>query len=96
MRLHMGSTRIQVVLGLSEKAVLGEAAGRAGESLSAFLRKAALQAAEQERKRVRFTRVKDLDAFFAVCDKRERGREPDWPEHEEAMESSRARGRSRT
>jgi hypothetical protein len=38
----------------------------------------------------------DLRKFFKACDRREKGREPEWKEHLEAMEQSRETGRSGT
>ena len=34
----------------------------------------------------------ELDAFFAACDRRETGREPDWEEHRVVIEESMRKG----
>jgi hypothetical protein len=44
----------------------------------------------------RLNSAADLKKFFKACDLREKGREPDWEEHLEAMERSRKKGRSDT
>jgi hypothetical protein len=84
--------RIQVLLDPDERELFRRLARQRGLSLSAWLRAAALKqsAAENEVPRVRS--VEDLRAFFAECDAREVGREPDWEEHLAALDSSRRDG----
>jgi hypothetical protein len=84
--------RIQVLLDRDERELFRRLARQRGLSLSAWLRDAALKqsAAESEVPRVRS--VEDLRAFFAECDAREVGREPDWEEHLAALDSSRRDG----
>lgn len=82
------STRIHIVIDRSEKARLEEAARRAGKSLSAFVREAAREKAEELRSTPLDSR-EALQAFFEEADCRERGREPDWEEHLDVMSGSR-------
>lgn len=82
------TTRIHIVIDRSEKARLEEAARRAGKSLSAFVREAAREKAEELRSTPLDSR-EALDAFFEEADAREGGREPDWEEHLEVISESR-------
>lgn len=82
------STRIHIVMGRSEKARLEEAARRAGKSLSAFVREAAREKAEELRSPPLDSR-EALEAFFDEADSREHGREPDWKEHLELLSGTR-------
>ena len=89
------STRIHLVLGEEEKALLEQAARKEGMTLSAWLR----GAAEERLKRKAppsLSSVADLEAFFQECDGREEGEEPDWDAHREVMEASRAEGATGT
>lgn len=85
------STRIQVVLDEGEKELFRRHAEKAGLSLSAWLRRAARQSLELERRR-RVRTVEDLRSFFGECDRREQGREPEWEEHLRVMAESRQAG----
>jgi len=84
-------TRIHIVLAEEEKSLLERAARNEGMSLSAWLRMAA-------REKLEGTAPPSLDsegelsAFFAECDLREVGREPDWSAHMEVIEKSQGQG----
>jgi hypothetical protein len=87
------STRIHLVLGEEEKALLEEEARRKGMTLSAWLREAAaekLQSADPPS----LSTVAELEAFFLTCDRKEAGREPSWGAHLQVMDESRRRGGS--
>ena len=89
------SIRVQVVMGELEREAFREAAAREGLSLSDWLRRAArsrLAAVEPPQ----LDSVERLRAFFDECDMRESGVEPDWHEHREVIEASKAGGRSGT
>lgn len=89
------ATRAQVILTAAEREMLRREAARKGQSLSAWMRKAALdRAAEAERRQP--TSVKALRVFFSKCDRRELGREPDWQQHLTVMARSRMSGGSDT
>jgi uncharacterized protein (DUF1778 family) len=85
------STRIHMVLGEEEKALLERAARREGLTLSSWLREAAREKLERAEPPILST-VEDLTAFFQECDEREEGREPDWEAHRRVIEGSRREG----
>ena len=89
------SVRVQVILSDEEKAYLQQAARRRGLSLSAWIRRAALERLE-EGSGPQLNDVTSLQRFFAECDEREQGEEPDWDEHLDVMQSVRTRGASNT
>lgn len=85
------TVRIQVILAEDERETLRRQAESEGMSLSAWLRKTALQAvAGKDRRRI--SGLEDLRSFFAECDAREHGREPDWEEHLAVIRRSRLPG----
>ena len=89
------SIRVQVVMDEMEREAFREAAVREGLSLSDWLRRAArsrLSSVEPPK----LDSVERLRVFFDECDERERGIEPDWREHLNVIEESKARGRSAT
>ena len=73
--------RVQVVMARDEREKFRRCAERAGKSLSGWLRDAARAKAEEESSEVSLRTLEALDSFFAECDARETGREPDWEEH---------------
>lgn len=78
--MHMGTSRVHLVLSAEDRARFQAQAEREGRSLSEWLRTAArsrLEAAE----RPHLSSPEALDAFFDACDAGESGREPDWDEH---------------
>jgi hypothetical protein len=83
--------RIHLVMERSEKERYRRAAARQGKTLSQWLREAAdekLAASELDRP---LDTPEALDAFFAACDRREEGREPDWEQQKERIAASRTR-----
>jgi hypothetical protein len=88
--------RIHLVVRREEKERYRRMAVRAGKSLSEWLRDAAhekLVAAEAD---VGLESADRLRGFFADCDRRETGREPDWESHREVIERSIGEGASTT
>ena len=86
------STRVQIVMDEVEREAFRRAAAREGLSLSDWLRRAA-RARLEAASRPEIRSVEQLQAFFAECDAREQGEEPDWQQHLAVMEASRASGR---
>ena len=86
------TARIHVLLPEADKARYRMQAQREGMSLGAWLREAAEEryraAASQPDLRSR----EALEDFFALCDERGEGREPDWEEWKRLMAESRTRG----
>jgi hypothetical protein len=85
-------TRVQVVLSEIEREEFRRAAAREGLSLSEFLRRAARDRLAAL-KPGQLSTVKELQAFFRECDRREEGVEPDWKEHRAVIEESKAAGK---
>lgn len=86
------SVRVQVILEEAERDELKRLARAEGLSLSAWLREAGRARAEAARDRQRFSSTAALERFFAACDQREPGREPDWEEHLRVIDRSRSQG----
>jgi hypothetical protein len=84
--------RIQVLLDPGEKEQFRRLAQERGLSLSAWLREAALTRAVGESQALRLRSPRALRAFFAECDVREVGREPEWEEHLDVLETSKREG----
>ena len=84
--------RIQVLLDPGERERFRRLAREHGLSLSAWLRNAALKQAAAEDQMPKLRSVGELRAFFAQCDARESGREPDWEEHLAVIDTSRRDG----
>lgn len=89
------ATRVQIVMDEVERDRFRQAAAREGLTLSDWIRQAARTRLESSR-RPRIGSVEDLRRFFAECDRREEGTEPDWHEHQAVIDQSRAAGRSPT
>lgn len=85
-------TRIHLVLDEAEKERFRRQAAREGKSLSAWIRDAALERLAAAERRTSIGTVDKLDAFFAACDAREQGREPDWEEQLRVIDESRRSG----
>lgn len=87
--------RIHIVVDREEKERFRRLASREGRSLSEWLREAArtraASATEPE-----LGDAQALRAFFTECERRERGREPDWSEHRERIERSKGSGGAST
>jgi hypothetical protein len=84
--------RIQILLDPGERERFRRLAQARGLSLSAWVREAALKQAEVEGKQSKMRSVDDLRAFFAQCDARETGTEPEWTEHLAVLDASRRQG----
>jgi hypothetical protein len=84
--------RIHIVLGRTEKERFRRLAEREGKSLSEWLRDVARARADAEEARARLDTVEQLEGFFADCDGREQGREPDWDDHLRVIGGSIRRG----
>lgn len=84
--------RIQVIVDEHEREAFRAQASAEGRSLSEWLREAGRERLERQRPEQLRT-PEDLRRFFAACDERESGREPDWDEHLAVMGRSRAEGR---
>jgi hypothetical protein len=80
--------RIHILVDREEKERFRRSAAREGRSLSEWLREAAKDRAAASESRVALDSREALEAFFAACDRRERGREPDWESHREVIERS--------
>ena len=80
--------RIQVLVSAEEKEAFREMAERDGQSLSAWLRSAALNRLAAATKGHAIETVEDLRAFFVACDEVEAGVEPDWEDHLRVIEGS--------
>lgn len=89
-------SRVQVILENEERERFRGMAEREGLSLSAWLRQAGKDRMAAQQARTEISTVAELRAFFAACDAREQGREPDWEEHLAVIETSRGAGRSET
>jgi hypothetical protein len=85
----MSLTRIQVLLDEKERTQIKREALSEGSSVSAWIRRAALDRMKATRKSRRLETRKELESFFSGCDLREQGREPDMQEHREVIDSSR-------
>jgi len=88
--------RIQVLLEPGEKARLSRIAREAGLSLSAWMRRAALERAMSGKKVGRIDKLKTLRTFFETSDRAEPGNEPPWYTHKAVIERSRRQGQSDT
>lgn len=88
-------TRVQIVMDEMEREAFREAAAREGLSLSDWLRRAARDRLSSVAPS-KLDSMEDLLAFFAECDEREQGIEPDWREHRRVIEESKSRGGSST
>ena len=82
------ASRVQLILDDEERELFREAAALEGIPLSAWLREAGRERLAVHERRLQLTTVKGLRAFFAACDKREKGVEPDWQEHRSVIERS--------
>lgn len=87
--------RVQVILDEADREAFRRRAEMDGLSLSAWLRQAGREklAAHQPSP---IKTPAELRAFFAACDTREQGREPEWEEHLAVMDRSRSSGTAET
>jgi hypothetical protein len=86
------SMRIQVVLEKGEREAFRAAAHRDGQSLSAWMKACAREKLSRMDRRELPRTVDELRVFFAACDERERGVEPDWSEHRQVIERAATSG----
>ena len=93
---HNSIVRVQVLVEATEREAFRQVAEQEGKSLSGWLRESALDRLEATKAAAKITSPADLRKFFKACDRREKGREPQWEEHLKAMEKSRKTGRSGT
>jgi hypothetical protein len=84
--------RIQVLVDPEEKERFQRMAQERGVSLSTWLREAGSRRADEESRTARIRSVTALRAFFAACDAREEGREPEWGEHLAVLDASKQDG----
>jgi len=84
--------RIQILLDPMEREQFRRLAQARGLSLSAWVREAALKQSAEESRQSRMRSGDALRAFFAECDAREAGVEPDWAEHLAVLDASRRQG----
>lgn len=84
--------RIHIMIDRAEKEIFRRLAEGEGKSLSEWLRDAAREKVAAADRGVSLGTVEDLRGFFAECDDREAGAEPDWEQHRSVIERSIARG----
>jgi hypothetical protein len=90
------STRIHIVVDEAEKDEFTRQARLEGKNLSEWLRDVARQALLRGEKGPKLRSVDELKSFFARCDEREIGTEPDWKAHRRVIEESIGRGAAET
>lgn len=90
------SARIHIVVDEAEKDQFTRQARSEGKSLSEWLRDVARQALLRGEKGPRLRSVDELKTFFARCDERETGREPDWTAQRRVIEDSIGSGAAET
>lgn len=83
--------RVHVLMDPAEKERYRRLAEREGKTLSEWLREAAAEKAAASSED-RIGSRPELERFFAACDAREVGREPDWAEHRRVIERSQSSG----
>jgi hypothetical protein len=81
-------SRIHIILDDDDKERFRREAAREGKSLTEWLREAARDRLAAAERTTRMDTVAELRAFFAACDARERGSEPEWDEHRRVIERS--------
>ncbi|MBI3981639.1 MAG: antitoxin [Gemmatimonadetes bacterium] len=80
--------RIQVPIDEPERERFRQQAEREGRSLAAWLREAAREKLVAAERAKPLDTLEELRAFFAECDGRESGTEPDWEQHRRVIEAS--------
>lgn len=89
------AVRVQVILDEKDAAEFRRQARRQSCSLSGWLREAGRKELGRCREAVGLQSAEALQAFFAGCDAREAGVEPDWESHKQAILDGMARGTAR-
>ena len=88
------SIRVQVILSAKEAAQFKAQAQKESKSLSSWLRDAGRKVLSETKRRDSLKDLTSLKAFFKRCEKREKGKEPDWEEQKQLiLEGYRAGGR---
>lgn len=88
------SIRVQVILNEKEAARFKAQAQKESKSLSSWLRDAGKKVLNDTKRRDSLKDPTSLKAFFKECEKREKGKEPDWEEQKQLiLEGYRTRGR---
>ncbi|UCC83898.1 MAG: antitoxin [Gemmatimonadota bacterium] len=90
------SVRIHIVIDEAEKERFRSRAELEGKTLAAWIREAAREKLAAGEGRRRLETREELRAFFASCDRRETGEEPDWEDHRRVIEGSKGSGSSDT
>jgi len=90
------SLRLQVTLDASEQESVRREAERLGMSVSARMREAAGERLRARAETAGIETTEPLESFFAACDEREEGVEPDWEEQLTVIDSSRRSGSTET
>ncbi len=88
--------RVQVILEEEEREEFRERANREGVSLSAWLRQAGREKLTAAKSTKVMTCLEELRSFFAACDDREEGVEPDWKDHKAVIDRSARSGETGT
>ena len=88
--------RIHILIDAGEKERYRRMAEKEGKTLSAWLRDAAEEKLMWAEGREELGSREELRAFFDACDRRERGREPDWEDHLRVIGRSREAGATET
>lgn len=78
--------RAQVILDEKEAAKFKNQARKESKSLSAWLREAGNKIIEIDKQKNHLKTREGLRKFFQNCNKREKGKEPDWREHKHLIE----------
>lgn len=79
------AVRVQVILDEREAAAFRQQARRQASSLSGWLRQAGRRELDRCQAAANLRSPPALVAFFAACDAREEGVEPDWESHKQAI-----------
>ena len=90
------AVRVQVILPEQDWERFRRQASVEGLSLSAWFREAARERLKTSCRGPSIQSVEDLRAFFAACEAREPGQEPDWDVHLEVISRSTRSGDSGT
>ena len=88
--------RVQVILRPEEKVRLQRQAEREGTSLSAWLRRVALERLAQMPTKASLETTAQLRSFWKQCAAVEQGREPDWEQHRAVIAKSNRSGGTET
>jgi len=91
-RASKAITRVQVLLEEGDKELFLYRARLEGLSLSAWLLRAGKEKLKEKEGAMKLENQEDLASFFAACDAREVGREPDWEDHLAVIERSKRAG----